>query len=201
MSAQIACSCPSSSAWISDGEQRRWNLTSAVRVQHCFIWRLNTDLRLSLVEHVRRRLLQVLLLYLGRVINVDAVGGAVRQVGVVDGASHSFQLRKGVPHLRILKYWRDGPQERSLKVLSDNSSAEKFCQKQRQTTNRSKVRGHLESKISSSQSYHWNYRLILILLLINHTLKSVVWQRSHQLNLSEGIFLDRQRRGRRQKIK
>lgn len=51
-----------------------------------------TDLRLSLVEHVGGGFLQVLLLCLSRVINVDRVGGILRQVRTVDGASFSFQL-------------------------------------------------------------------------------------------------------------
>lgn len=53
---------------------------------------LRTDLGLSLVEHVKCGLLQVLLLRLGGVIDVDAVRRAVRQVAVVDGASCCFQL-------------------------------------------------------------------------------------------------------------
>lgn len=58
---------------------------------------LQTDLSLSLVEHVRCGLLQVLLLRLGSVIDIDRVGGAVRQVAIVDGASFCFQL--GTQHL------------------------------------------------------------------------------------------------------
>lgn len=51
-----------------------------------------TDLRLSLVEHVGHGPLQVRLLSLGRVIDVDGVGGAVRQEDVVDGACLCFEL-------------------------------------------------------------------------------------------------------------
>lgn len=50
-------------------------------------------LSLSLVEHVGRRPLQVLLLRLGRVVNVDRVGGAVRQVAAVDGARSCLELK------------------------------------------------------------------------------------------------------------
>lgn len=52
----------------------------------------HTDLHLSFVEHVRGGVLQVLLLCLSRIINVDRVGGILRQVHAVDGASFSFQL-------------------------------------------------------------------------------------------------------------
>lgn len=52
----------------------------------------HTDLRLSFVEHVRGGLPQVRLLCLSCVINVDRVGGILRQVHTVDGASFSFQL-------------------------------------------------------------------------------------------------------------
>lgn len=53
---------------------------------------VHADLRLSFVEHVRGGFLQVRLLRLSRVINVDRVGGLLRQVHAVDGASFSFQL-------------------------------------------------------------------------------------------------------------
>lgn len=51
---------------------------------------------MSLVEHIGCGLLQVLLLSLGRVIDVDRVGGAVRQVAVVDGSSFSLELKTNV---------------------------------------------------------------------------------------------------------
>lgn len=51
------------------------------------------NLSLSSVEHIGCRRVQVLLLSLGRVIDVDRVGGAVRQVAVVDGSSFSLELR------------------------------------------------------------------------------------------------------------
>lgn len=52
----------------------------------------HTDLRLSFVKHVRGGRLQVCLLCLGCVINVDRVGGILRQVNIEDGASFFFQL-------------------------------------------------------------------------------------------------------------
>lgn len=53
----------------------------------------HTHLRLSFVKHVRGGRLQVCLLCLGCVINVDRVGGILRQVNIVDGASFFFQLK------------------------------------------------------------------------------------------------------------
>lgn len=61
--------------------QRRRNLLS------------KAHLSLGLVEHIKCRLLQVLLLRLGRVIDVDGVGGALRQVAVIDGASFCLELK------------------------------------------------------------------------------------------------------------
>lgn len=54
------------------------------------------NLSLSVAEHTGCRLLQVLLLGLGRVIDVDRVGGAVRQVAVVDGSSFCLELKTKV---------------------------------------------------------------------------------------------------------
>lgn len=62
----------------------------------------HTDLCLSFVEHVRGGLLQVFLLRLSRVINVDRVGGILRQVHIVDRASFCLQLENHNKQMRLV---------------------------------------------------------------------------------------------------
>ena len=100
VSAQSACNCPSSWVWISDkaGNQGHSHLRlsyaslQTITEAH-WLSGLQTDLFLSPAEHLRCGLFQVLLLHLHRVIDVDRVGGALRQVDVIDGAGVCLQLR------------------------------------------------------------------------------------------------------------
>lgn len=94
-SVRSAYTSPFSSIWISKktrtvSQRCTVTLYSSALIEKSYV---PSDLCLSLLKHVRVGLLQVFLLCLGRVINIDWIGRAVWQVGVIDGASCCLQLR------------------------------------------------------------------------------------------------------------
>lgn len=76
--------------YLTWSREQRHSLSLEVKHASAHYW--HTDLCLSFVEHVSGGVLQVFRLRLSRVINVDRVGGILRQVHIVDGASFCLQL-------------------------------------------------------------------------------------------------------------